>query len=110
MDVHFWHVKLTCLKCSSDVVLQACQFSSDGELKFTFYCFDCKQVWLYRVFASQLVSMALVNDVEEYVKSRNEPGRPVRPPLLTPPPLFTEEDKKLERDMGIDPDNGKEKS
>ena len=106
---HFWGVDVFCPKCKKSATLQLVLFSADGELKMTYFCFGCREALEYRTFASALAHRALLNDIDaerkETKRKREERGGrpPLEPPLAVPPPAITDEDRKWEREMGIDP-------
>jgi len=103
MEQVWYGVCVPCHKCKKETTIQACSFSADSEFRFTCYCFDCQEVIVWRVFASQLAHKALVSDMEK--QTPIVPAtRVLRPPILPKPEKVTEEDKKFLHDFGIDPE------
>jgi hypothetical protein len=100
-DMRWYGINLQCGVCKNDTVLQAAGYSADGEMSFTFYCTTCKEAKQWRVFASQLCHMALLNDACS-VKRHQQP-RPLIPPVKPPPEKMTKEDRKMFHDYGIIP-------
>ena len=108
MRTTWWGISVECPDCHKSCTLQGVMFSADGELRFLFSCFGCKQVVQYNVFSQALQHRALMNDVEADEKRKGKGI--VTPPLALPAPSseLTSEDRRWERAMGIDPDDGKE--
>lgn len=103
MEQHYWGISLKCEQCKVDVEIQLVMFSADGELKFTYWCRTCKQIWHHLVYASSLAEQARRNDLTKHLEKMLVTG-PVKPPLkqkLLPKPEFSVQDCKELRDMGI---------
>ena len=109
----WWGINVICPKCSKDAVLQYAQHSADGELRFTAYCFDCKEVIIAERYGSYLQWSAGQKDLEAERAAKQQqkqqgqqnpgPGKPIRPPLSR----VAEDDKFLKR-LGIGPGPGSE--
>ena len=99
----WWSASCTCPECKVECTLQVAFFKADGQFQFTYWCSKCKELYNWEVYASQVAHQALMNDME---KARKAPPtiQPVQPPLRLKPPLMTEQDRKFEKDIGIDPD------
>jgi hypothetical protein len=106
MDM-LWHkVSITCSKCGDEPTITCLSASGDGEIMLDLICVKCgiQLRWVSNV--TKMMANAIYADLAEHMAKTNPkicPRRPVTPPLLTPP-TFTEEDKKWERDIGINPD------
>ena len=102
----WWGVTGNCRTCGAELLKPMVLFSSDGEMRFLFDCPKCNIVLDWRIFATALADKAKDNDEERQEKREK---RVLTPPtkLLTPPfpPVFTAEDKKWEKAMGIKPDD-----
>lgn len=104
MEMQWWGATIQCPECKCDTVLQIAMFSADGELKFTFWCPKCKELYHWRVFATSLQHQAFINDMEK--AQRVIPvSRPLKPPLQIPPEKISEEDRNFMKDFHIDPDD-----
>jgi hypothetical protein len=108
VNVKWWGISLDCPEHKKSCILQVATFSADGELRFTFWCPDCKEFYNYQVFASALQHRALMNDIGADKQIPRKP-QPVRPPtaLPSPPTVLTDDDKEWEHFMGIDPEDGR---
>ena len=111
MKQKWYGICVTCPKCGTSATLQIAAYSSDGELQFTCYCPDCKELLHWRVFASALAHMALRHDLEDVEKpkeTRQRIGKAIRPPLAlnAPPAHLTVNDTKWLKEMSIDPEEG----
>jgi hypothetical protein len=111
MKQTWWGVHVSCPQCKGDTTLQLAFFSSDGEMKFTFYCPTCKELLNWNVYASALAHMALRNDLQKdklTTPVKLHPGKPVKPPLQLPriAEHLTVNDTKWLREMNVDPEEG----
>lgn len=100
MDIGWYLVHIPCPMCKGEFTdIMSASYAADGELKFSRYCATCKETISWRVFASQLAHRALCNDLEK-------DGKPPLKTLEMPrqPEKLTENDRKLERSMGIEPE------
>ena len=99
MGICWYAASIPCPSCKEEsALIQSVSYSADGEMRFTRYCETCKETLYWRVFASQLAHRALCKDTENEIKTPAQinpaPGQPEK---------LTDQDKKLERSMGIDP-------
>lgn len=91
MTCDWSNINVKCPTCHKHGVIQFVQVSADGELNFVAYCAACAILIQWRVFASQLAHLALMNDLKV-----NQPK-----PLALPTPLYTADDQQFFRDNGI---------
>lgn len=99
MTCDWCNVEVKCPTCRKHGVLQFVQVSGDGEFRFTAFCQGCQIIIQWKVFSSQLIYMATMNDVEASRKQGENINHPQ--PLQLPAPLYTVEDQKFFRDMKI---------
>ena len=109
MSMRWWQATINCTECQTEAELKSAGFSADGELSYSFVCPKCHEILQWRIFATALAYKALENDTrEDKLERRHRP--PLTPPLAelpSPPPTLTDEDKKWERDLHIDPEDGR---
>ena len=91
MNCHYWSFAIKCDKCAEPTHLQTFSFSSDGEIRFATYCFDCKHVTHFSIYMERLKQIAFYHDMQELLKEK---------PLLAAP-LFDREDLKLLKDLHV---------
>lgn len=101
MENTWWGMKdVSCPKCGADMVQGETHFAADSQIRFWYSCPECKMTFPIDYFASQLQAIALNLDLE---KRFGIPQSACKPQLPILPAKFTEEDRSLERSMGIDP-------
>ena len=97
---------MNCPDCKVEVAITEIAYSADGEWRFSGKCHKCQGLVWIKHFATYFAHQALCNDLERVQKPKPiiPVGRHLNPPLALPPPVFTDADKKWEREMGINPD------
>jgi hypothetical protein len=97
----WWSFGTVCKKHKREATLQSFEFSADGELRLTFYCYECKDFFVTCIYASTLEEDAREKDRGLREGQQNKLAKPVRPPLQITPPAFTEEDMKFLAELKI---------
>jgi predicted RNA-binding Zn-ribbon protein involved in translation (DUF1610 family) len=87
MNISWWGSSIICPKCEVQGRLKDFKFSADGEILFDYKCPKCDKDFIWRIFASQLQTIARCNDLEKHCKKCAK-GVTV-PPLALPAPAPT---------------------
>jgi hypothetical protein len=100
MENTWWGMKdVVCPKCETIMDQGETHFSADGQIRFWYSCPGCKMTFPIDYFASQLQAIALNLDLEKRLGIQQSVNQT---PILTTEQI-AEEDRNLERSMGIDP-------
>ena len=103
MKTTWWGINVFCPKCKIPTQLYSAAYSADGELRYVGLCPTCNEAIVWEVFASKLQHIALLTDmnkqqrVEKVVPKVQVPQEPLK---LLP---MTDDDKRIQRELGIDP-------
>ena len=110
MDASWWSfLDVKCSKCEAVSFQLQTHFSSDGQIRFRYFCPDCKVEFSVDYSASQLQSIAFGLDrKKDCAKCGEQKASCATPP--SPHVVLTNDDLELLRELKINPEEGVWKS